>query len=98
MLIVLFQFFFFVPIKVISFETLNNLMTYENKIISLVIMGLNIPISANCGYYDKGEYKNQRSDVIKNYVSSRMLPEIIILFLLILEGQIWDGFLLFYFY
>ena len=33
-------------------------MTYENKIISLVIMGLNIPISANCGYYDKGEYKN----------------------------------------
>ena len=48
------EFFFFLPLRVITPLDLDQLMTYENKLISLIITGINIPIKANSGYYDKG--------------------------------------------
>lgn len=33
------------------------MMQYENWLACLIITSLNIPIKANSGFYDKGEYK-----------------------------------------
>ena len=97
-LITIFCFFFFIPIKVIYNINLIDLMGTHIFFIGVAILGIDILVSANSGFYLKGFYKSERWEVLNYYLKTSFLYDFGVLLLLLIESHIWNFVLLLFFY
>ena len=95
---IIIAYLYFVPIKVLTGIPLVELMGQQIFTALIWIQVADVVVAANSGFYFKGSYQNNRVQVLKHYLRTNLVSDIVLLGLIICERYIWDYVLLIYFY
>ena len=87
------------PIRIITHYNFTELMGKQLYDVGVALIGLDILMAANSGFYLKGYYKSDRWEVLQNYLKTSFLYDFGVFLLLLLErDMLWDYVLILFFY